>query len=72
MSLGLKGSRGFLRGNWGCLRGIPFFRYVFTNHGQGLSISLSLFHQLTMFFKEKEQLHIGDFCPLAFPHEKQV
>jgi hypothetical protein len=48
--------------------GIPFF----TNHGQGLSISLTLFHPLGMFFKEKEQLHIGDFCPFAFPLAKQV
>jgi hypothetical protein len=63
---------GFLRGNWGCLRGIPFFRYVFTNHGQGLSISLTLFHPLGMFFKEKEQLHMGDFYPFALPLAKQV
>jgi hypothetical protein len=71
-SRGCRGGSGFLRGNWECLRSIPFFRCVFTNHGQGLSTSLTLFHPLGMFFKKKEQLYIGDFCPFALPLAKQV
>jgi hypothetical protein len=55
----------------GALRGIPFFRYIFTNHGQDLSTSLTLFHPVGMLFKEKEQLYIGDFCPFA-PPAKEV
>jgi hypothetical protein len=31
-----------------------------------------VFHLLEMFFKEKEQLYIGNFCPFAFPLAKQV
>jgi hypothetical protein len=46
--------------------------YVFTNYGQGLSTSLTLFHPWGIFFKGKEQLHIGDFCSFALPLAKQV
>jgi hypothetical protein len=56
----------------GCLRGIPFFRYVFTHPGQGLGTSLTLFHPLGMFFKEKEQLHVWDFYPFGLPLVKQI
>jgi hypothetical protein len=56
----------FFKGNWGCFR-VMFFRCVFTNHGH-----LTLFLPLGMFFKEKEQLHIGDFHPFALPLAKQV
>jgi hypothetical protein len=54
--LGGRGGNGSLWDSWGCLRGISFFRYGFTNFGQGLSTSLTLFHSWGMFCKEKEQL----------------
>jgi hypothetical protein len=63
---------GFLTGNWGCLRSIPFFRCVFTNYGQCLSTSLTLFHPFGMFFKEKDQLHVRDFCPFVLLLSKQI
>jgi hypothetical protein len=69
ISLGWKGESGFLRGKWECLRGVPF-RRVFTNHGEGLSTSLTLFHAFGMIFKKKEQLHLRDFCPFALPLSK--
>jgi hypothetical protein len=72
ISLGRNRDSGFLRGNWGCLRGIPFFRSVFTNHGQGLSTCLTLFHPLGMFSEEKQRLHIGDFCPFVLPLAKLI
>jgi hypothetical protein len=55
----------FLGETGGILEVFPFFRCVFTNHGQGLSTSLTLFHPLGMSFKKKEQLQVRDFCPLA-------
>jgi hypothetical protein len=53
-SLGRREGVAFLGATGGCLRDIPFFKCVFTNHGQGLSTFLTLFHPLVMFFKEKE------------------
>jgi hypothetical protein len=66
-----KGS-GSLRGSWGCLRGIPFFRYVFNKPWSGFEYLLYTVSPIGMFFKEQEQLHIGNFCPFALPLAKQV
>jgi hypothetical protein len=67
----VEGGGGFPRDSWRCFRDILPLRCVLANHGQGLSISLALFYPLGIVFKEKEQLHVGDFYPFAFPLTKQ-
>jgi hypothetical protein len=62
ISLGWKGESGFLWAKWECLRGIPF-SCVFTNHGEGLSTSLTLFHAFGWSLRKKNSARFLSIFP---------